>query len=354
MSCICVMAGGTGGHIFPGLALATSFLQKGEQVFWLGNDSGMEHSIVLEKHIPFLSVNFHAVRRSGFLTWIKSPFTLFFALLRTLVFFWRIRPDLVFGTGGYVCFPGYLAALLLRIPIAIHEQNAVSGLTNRFFSPFARLRFCAFPEVLSKGYHVGNPVRPEFLDEQPPSVRFRDREGPLRILVLGGSKGAVVFNDVLPEAVNLISLDERPVIYHQTGHHRRQMVQDAYGDYATVTVFEFMSNIIDVYRDVDFVICRAGAMTVTELTIIGLPALFIPYPYAVDDHQMMNAQFCVSCGSAYAVRQDLFTAEFLFNFLSSLTRDKCLEMAERAYCLSKTQATQDIISKCYLDLLRSK
>ncbi|WP_175330226.1 undecaprenyldiphospho-muramoylpentapeptide beta-N-acetylglucosaminyltransferase [Candidatus Ichthyocystis hellenicum] len=351
MSRICIIAGGTGGHIFPGLALANVFLQKGEKVFWLGNDFGMEYKIISESNIPFLSVNFRAVRNSGIFNWLKLPITLLFALYRSLSFLRQICPDLILGMGGYVCFPVYLAAFLLRIPFVIHEQNAIAGMANRICSPLARLRFCAFPEALPNSRHVGNPVRPEFLKEQEPCIRFKGREGALRVLVLGGSKGAVVLNQMIPKAANLLPLEKRPFIYHQTGLGREGTVKDAYGTYETVTVFEFTSNIIDIYRDVDFVICRAGAMTVTELTVLGLAALFIPYPYAVDNHQMMNAQFCVSAGAAYVLCQENLTAEWLSNFLSSLTRSQCLEMAERARGVSKIHATQDIVEECYRVLL---
>ncbi|WP_157722251.1 MULTISPECIES: undecaprenyldiphospho-muramoylpentapeptide beta-N-acetylglucosaminyltransferase [Candidatus Ichthyocystis] len=351
MSRICIIAGGTGGHIFPGLVLANVFLQKGEKVFWLGNDFGMEYKIVSENNIPFLSVNFRAVRNSGIFSWLKLPITLSCSLYRSLSFLRRVCPDFVLGMGGYVCFPVYLAAFLLRIPFVIHEQNAIAGMANRVCSPLARLRFCAFPKVLPNSFYVGNPVRPEFLREQEPYVRFKGRNGSLRVLVLGGSKGAVVLNQIVPKAVNLLPLTNRPVIYHQTGFGRESSVRDAYGTYETVKVFEFTSDIIEIYRDVDFVICRAGAMTVTELTVLGLAALFIPYPYAVDNHQMLNAQFCVSAGSAYVLCQDNLTAEWLSDFLSSLTRGRCLEMAERARSISKTQAAREIVEECYQVLL---
>lgn len=345
--CALIMAGGTGGHIFPGLAVAESLRDAGWRVHWLGVPGNMESQHVPQRGFAFEAVEFGGVRGKGVLSLALLPLRLLKAFWQSLQVIRRVQPDVVVGLGGYITFPGGMMSVLMGKPLVLHEQNSVAGLANKVLAGVADRIFCAFPHVLKKGIWVGNPLRQNFLNKPSPATRFAGRTGPLKVWVVGGSLGAQALNDIVPQALALMATAQRPEVVHQSG---AKQIDALRANYAKVGVQAELTPFIDdtaqAFADADLVICRAGASTVTEIAAIGAAAIYVPFPFAVDDHQTTNAHFLVQQGAGWLMPQAQLTPESLAARLSSLTREELLVCAEKAWALKKTQATQDVVAAC--------
>jgi len=350
--CALVMAGGTGGHIFPGLALAQALRERGWQVQWLGGagtpaQPSMESRLVPTQGFAFASIDFSGVRGKGFMTLARLPWRLLCACWQSLAVLRRVRPNVVLGLGGYITLPAGLMSVLLGKPLVLHEQNSVAGLANKVLSSLARRVFTAFPNVLKKGRWVGNPLRAAFLHVPEPTSRFAGRSGPLQVLVLGGSLGAQALNEIVPRALALIPAPDRPLVLHQSGAAQIEALRANYaqaGVQAQLT--PFIDNTAPALADADLVICRAGASTVTEIAAVGAAALLVPFPFAVDDHQTSNARFLADQGAAWLRSQAELSPEWLAGFLQTTGRPALLERALAARELQKLDATEMIVAAC--------
>lgn len=346
---IVIMAGGTGGHVFPALAVAQEFQSHGAQVSWLGSPRGIEQRLVPEAGLPLFTLPIEGVRGRGPLGWLKAPGLILLAVWRALGVLRQTRPDLVIGFGGFAGGPGGVAAYLLRTPLVIHEQNAVAGTTNRLLARLAKKIFTAFPNVFAGAQVVGNPVRAEIANLPAPEQRFADRSGPLRLLVLGGSLGARFINELLPETLALLPETERPQVRHQAGGGHGESTHALYRQQGVdAVVDEFIDDMAEAYVWADLVICRAGALTVSELTQVGLAAILIPFPQAIDDHQTHNAGLLTDGNAAQAIQQSDLTAEGLARHLTEdfNSRDKLLEMAQNGRQLAMANAAEQIVQHC--------
>ncbi|MBU2286060.1 MAG: undecaprenyldiphospho-muramoylpentapeptide beta-N-acetylglucosaminyltransferase [Gammaproteobacteria bacterium] len=341
------MAGGTGGHIFPGLAVAEALRGRGWRVHWLGAPGGMEERLVPPRGFAFEPVRFGGVRGKG-------PLTLFMLPMRLLRAFWesigvlrRVRPDVVVGLGGYITFPGGMMSVLLNRPLVLHEQNSVAGLANKVLASVADRVYSAFPGAFKKAEWIGNPLRAEFTTQAPPARRFAGRSGPLRLLVVGGSLGARALNSVVPKALALIAPQDRPTVTHQSG---AKQIDELRANYAAAGVEGELTPFIDdtatAYADADLIVARAGASTVTEIAAVGAAALFVPFPSAVDDHQTTNAHFLVDAGGGWLVQQTELTAELLADLLQKTGRPALLERAEKAWAMRKCDAVDVVVRAC--------
>ena len=345
--CALVMAGGTGGHIFPGLAVAEALRAKGWRVHWLGVPGSMEQQLVPPRGFAFESVDFGGVRGKGLGTLLRLPLRLAKACWQSAQVLRRVKPDVVLGLGGYITFPGGVMAVLLGKPLVLHEQNSVAGLVNKLLARVAKRVFTAFPKVLPNGLWVGNPLRPEFLRQADPATRFADRTGRLQLLVVGGSLGAKALNDTVPQALALIPVAQRPQVRHQSGAKQMDALRASYaaaGVEANLT--PFIDDAATAYAHADLVICRAGASTVTELAAVGVAALFVPFPAAVDDHQTSNAQFLVQSSGGMLVRQRDLTAQTLAKMLQNLERLTLVQYALEAKKMQKIGATEAVVAAC--------
>lgn len=345
--CALVMAGGTGGHIFPGLAVAEALRARGWRVHWLGAPGGMEARRVPPHGFAFEAVDFGGVRGKGALTLALLPLRLLRAFAQALGVVRRVRPDVVVGLGGYITFPGGMMGVLLGRPLVLHEQNSVAGVANKVLAGVADRVFTAFPGALRQGEWVGNPLREAFLCQPEPAQRWANRQGPLRLLVVGGSLGAQALNETVPRALALLAPHERPRVLHQGGERQIDALRDHYaaaGVEAELT--PFIEDAATAFADADLVLCRAGASTVTELAAVGAPALFVPFPHAVDDHQTVNARFLVEAGAAWCVSQAELSPQGLADFLRGLDRARLLTMAEKARRCRKTDATGAVVAAC--------
>lgn len=349
---VMIMAGGTGGHVFPALAVAQDLRARGMDVFWLGTRSGLEGRIVPEAGIPMEWIEVQGLRGSGLMRWLAAPFKLSLAMLQSLKVLRRQRPRVVLGMGGFVTGPGGVMAWLLGIPLVIHEQNAVPGMTNQWLSRIAHRVLEAFPGSFGQQRHaqaVGNPVREDIADLPEPSVRMAERAGPLRLLVLGGSLGAQALNETVPAALGLLAQDERPQVRHQAGRDKEQATMAAYEKAGVeADVRPFIKDMAEAYGWADLVICRAGALTISELAAAGVGALLVPYPYAVDDHQTRNAGFLVSAGAAELMSQDGLQPEGLAGRLRELcqSREWVLAMAQAARGLAQPLSARRVADIC--------
>ncbi|MDE2606998.1 MAG: undecaprenyldiphospho-muramoylpentapeptide beta-N-acetylglucosaminyltransferase [Burkholderiales bacterium] len=342
-----VMAGGTGGHIFPGLAVAEALRARGWRVHWLGAPDSMESQLVPPRGFPLETVAFGGVRGKGVKTLLVLPFKLLRACWQSLRVVRRVRPDVVVGLGGYITFPGGLVSVLLRRPLVLHEQNSVAGLANRVLARVAARVYSAFPRVLEKAEWVGNPLREAFLRQPAPEQRFAGRGGPLKLLVVGGSLGAKALNEIVPQALARIPANQRPQVLHQSGARQIDELRANYlkaGVHAELT--PFIEDTASAVAEADLVICRAGASTVTEIAAVGAPALFVPFPFAVDDHQTTNARFLVDAGGGWLVPQAELTPDKLATMLITLQREELLARAVAARKLAKTQATEQVVAAC--------
>lgn len=338
-----IMAGGTGGHVFPGIALAEAFAERGVESVWLGTEGGMEKAWVEKAGIPFDCIRIKGLRGNGLLGWIKAPFNIIRAWWQARRIIAREAPDLVLGMGGFVCGPGGLAAKSLGIRLALHEQNAIPGMTNKWLTPLAWKVICAFPQSVLRGEQVvtlGNPVRAglEAIDTvKPDSVRS--------LLVVGGSRGALALNQTVPKALALMPKEARPRVLHQTGEKTLDSARNAYAEAGVdAEVVPFIEDMVAAYRQADLVICRSGALTVSELMAAARPALMVPYPHAVDDHQTANAQALVALGGGEVIQQTDLTPENLAKKYQAWSEAERLKRAsERIRAQAPTRAAQRIV-----------
>jgi len=337
---VLIMAGGTGGHVFPALAVAEELKNRTVDVFWMGTEQGIESKLVPAAGFPIKYIQVQGLRGNGLLGWILAPFKLVRAVIEALRVIKQIKPDVVLGLGGFASGPGGLAAKLTAKPLVIHEQNAIPGLTNKILSHLAKKVMegfsQSFPEKVKADW-VGNPVRASIENLAEPQQRFKDRVGPLRLLVLGGSLGARALNTFIPQALALMDEKQRPQIKHQCGQKHIEECRQAYA--ATEVDAEITAFIDDMavsYAWADLVICRAGALTIAEIAATGVAALLVPYPYAVDDHQTHNAAVLVNVGAAKLIQEKVLTAEMLATEIKRLNddREQLLTMAKAA----RTQA----------------
>jgi UDP-N-acetylglucosamine--N-acetylmuramyl-(pentapeptide) pyrophosphoryl-undecaprenol N-acetylglucosamine transferase len=347
MATALVMAGGTGGHIFPGLAVAEALRSRGWRVHWLGAPDSMEAQLVPPRGFPLETIAFGGVRGKGLKTLLLLPLKLLRAFWQSIRVVRRVQPDVVVGLGGYITFPGGMMSVLLGRPLVLHEQNSVAGLANKVLAGVADRVYSAFPDVIRKGEWVGNPLREAFLRQPAPEQRFAGRSGPLKLLVVGGSLGARALNEIVPKALALIPEALRPRVLHQSG---AKQIEELRANYAAAGVQAELTPFIDdtatAFAEADLVVCRAGASTVTELAAVGAPALFVPFPSAVDDHQTTNARFLVDAGAGWLVRQSDLTPAFLADVLQKLDRPELLRRAVAAKRLEKTQATEQMVAAC--------
>ncbi|QRR36545.1 undecaprenyldiphospho-muramoylpentapeptide beta-N-acetylglucosaminyltransferase [Hydrogenophaga sp. YM1] len=341
------MAGGTGGHIFPGLAVAEALRARGWRVHWLGAPGSMESRLVPPRGFALETVEFGGLRGKGLVTKLLLPLNLLRAFWQSLQVVRRVKPDVLVGLGGYITFPGGMMGVLLGKPLVLHEQNSIAGLANKVLAEVADRRFCAFPNALSKAQWVGNPMRAAFLNQPAPAERFAGRTGPLRLLVVGGSLGAQALNRVVPQALALIPEAQRPVVLHQSGE---KQIDELRANYASAGVAAeltpFIEDTASAYAEADLVIGRAGASTVTELAAVGAASLLVPFPAAVDDHQTHNARFLVDAGAAWLEAQAGLTPDKLALLLQGLDRAQLQAMAEKARAVAKTGATEAVVGAC--------
>jgi UDP-N-acetylglucosamine--N-acetylmuramyl-(pentapeptide) pyrophosphoryl-undecaprenol N-acetylglucosamine transferase len=345
--CALVMAGGTGGHIFPGLAVAEALREAGWRVHWLGAPNSMESQLVPPRGFAFEAIDFGGVRGKGLKTLALLPLRLLKAFWQSLQVVRRVQPDVVLGLGGYITFPGGMMASLCGKPVVLHEQNSVAGMANKVLAQVADRVFTAFPQVFKTGQWVGNPLRQAFTQQATPAERFAGRSGPLRVLVVGGSLGAKALNDIVPQAMAWIPEEQRPEVIHQSGAKQIDALRANYqaaGVQAELT--PFIDDTATAFAQADLVICRAGASTVTELAAVGVAALFVPFPFAVDDHQTTNARFLVEQGGGWLVQQSELTAESLAARLKNLDRSQLLACAQKAHEQKKTNATREVVMAC--------
>lgn len=341
-----VMAGGTGGHIFPALAVAETLREQGWRVVWLGNPEGMEARLVPARGFEMVGLRFDALRGKGILRKLLLPMNLLRGFWQAAKAIRQVQPDVVLGMGGYITFPGGMMASLLNRPLVVHEQNSVAGLANRVLAGVADRILTGFPKVLGKGVWVGNPVRPDIAQLLPPAERFQGREGVLRLLVVGGSLGAQALNDIIPKGIGLLPSGERPQIVHQAGEKH---IESLKANYLAMGVpahcVPFIEDMAGAYEWADLVICRAGALTVAELAAAGVASILVPFPHAVDDHQTGNAKFLVDAGAAFLLLQSDLTPEAV-TLIRNYSRGQLLEMAEKARSLAKPHATETVANIC--------
>jgi len=341
-----VMAGGTGGHIMPALAVADELRARGWRVVWMGNPDGMEARLVPQKGYEMAWVRFTALRGKGLLRKLLLPFNLLRGFWQARREIARIQPDVVLGMGGFITFPGGMMASLANRPLVIHEQNSVAGLANRVLAGVADRVLTGFPQALAKGEWAGNPVRAEIAALPAPAARYAGRSGVLRILVVGGSLGAQALNENLPKALALIPAAERPEIVHQAGEkHLSALLANYEAAGVKAHCVAFIEDMAGAYDWADLVICRAGALTVAELAAAGIASILVPFPHAVDDHQTGNARFLSNAGAAILLPQTDLSPERLA-LVRDMGREQLLQMAENARALAKADATAAVAKVC--------
>ncbi len=352
---ILIMAGGTGGHIYPALAVAKVLCARSQPVVWLGATNGLESEVTDRHGLPFESIVVSGLRGSGLLRWLFGPFRVTRAVFNAAKIVRRRNPAAVLGMGGYASGPGGIAAWLLGRPLVIHEQNAVAGLTNRLLARFARVVLAAFPGSFAASRKlklVGNPVRAEIEALAPPEARYQARSGRLRLLVLGGSLGAKSLNNCVPRALAEIPADERPQVMHQCGKATHAECLDNYEQAGvSADVLPFIDDMAAAYANADLVICRAGALTLAEIMAAGLPAVLVPYPHAVDDHQTANAAPLVRAGAAVTLRDDQLQPAALLAAVKELgvDREALTRRASAARALHQA-GTDKVIADICLEL----
>ncbi|MBN8441437.1 MAG: undecaprenyldiphospho-muramoylpentapeptide beta-N-acetylglucosaminyltransferase [Thauera sp.] len=347
MKTLMVMAGGTGGHIFPGVAVAEMLRAKGWHIVWMGNPDGMEARIVPQRGYGMAWVRFGALRGKGLLRKLMLPLNLLSGFAQALRELRRVKPDVVLGMGGYITFPGGMMAALLGRPLVLHEQNSVAGLANRVLAGVADRVLSGFPAVLKDANWVGNPVRDEIAAVAPPAARFSARSGPLRLLVVGGSLGAAVLNETVPQALARLPVESRPSVVHQAGEKQLEALRAAYAAAGVEgDLRPFIDDMARAYAEADVVICRAGALTVAELAVVGAASVLVPFPHAVDDHQTGNARFLADRDAAWLLPQDELNAERLAGILASMDRQRLLQVAENARAQARPRATEAVARIC--------
>lgn len=343
-----VMAGGTGGHVYPAMAVADYLKAQGWKIVWLCTQGGMENRLIEGKGYDKAMITMQGVRGKGLKGWLLLPVTLAKAFTQSMQAIRQHQPSVVLGMGGFAAFPGGLMAKLLGVPVVIHEQNSVAGLTNKVLSKFATRVLVAFPAAFgAKAELVGNPVRVDIAQVIEPEQRFSAHAGALRLLVVGGSLGATALNDVIPKALALLPVNERLQVIHQAGVKHIDVLQANYAQAGVVAdTRAFIDDMANMYAWADFVICRSGALTVAEVSAVGLGSLMVPFPFAVDDHQTTNAAYLAEHGAAMLVQQKELSAEKLADILQTLNREKCLDMAKKARALGKPEATDNVAAIC--------
>ncbi len=365
---VLIMAGGTGGHIFPALATAKLLTEQGVHIEWLGTEKGMEAKLVPENDYSINYIKIAGLRGKGIGTLLLMPFKLTGAIWRTFLIYKKIKPDAVLGMGGFVTGPGGIMAWLMRKPLVLHEQNAIAGLSNKLLFPLAKKVFTAFPEVFAdkkKTRVIGNPLRKEITEIMAPDQRLpakwsEQEDKTLNILVIGGSLGALALNEQIPKIIGNMAHSlaqgrsdfSKINVRHQCGEQHLQITQknykkvNNYQQYVSFEIFAFINNMAKNYQWADLVICRAGALTISELSSVGIASLLIPFPFAVDDHQTENAHYLANEGAACLVQQSELKSKQTNDFLQHLTRDKLLAMAVKARHLANNNAAQIIADEC--------
>jgi UDP-N-acetylglucosamine--N-acetylmuramyl-(pentapeptide) pyrophosphoryl-undecaprenol N-acetylglucosamine transferase len=344
---ILIMAGGTGGHIMPGLAVAEEMRAAGWEVVWLGAKGGMEERLVPPRGYRAAWIRARALRGKGLIAQLLLPANLLLAFWQSARALFRERPDVVLGMGGYVAFPGGMMASLFARPLALHEQNAIAGLANRVLRHVADKVMAAFPDALRGAEWTGNPVRAEIAAIAEPRARYAARGGALKLLVIGGSLGAKALNDAVPAALARMPEAQRPQVVHQAGAQHLDAVRAGYAALGVAAeVMDFIDDMAARYAQADVVVCRAGAMTIAELAAAGVPGILVPFPHAVDDHQTANARFLVEQGAALLLPQRDLTPQRLAELLGGLDRARLLDMALKARALGKPGAARLVAERC--------
>ncbi len=342
-----VMAGGTGGHVYPAMAVADYMQEHGWNIVWLCTEGGMENRLIEGKVYKKAMITMRGVRGKGFLGWILLPIKLVAALKQSFAAIQLHQPNVVLGMGGFAAFPGGLMAKILGKPLVIHEQNSIAGLTNKSLSLIANRILAAFPSAFGDGAElIGNPVRADITQLLPPEQRYSQRTGKLNLLVVGGSLGAQALNDVLPKALANLPIGTFNIV-HQAGEKHIAALQANYQAASVAADTKaFINNMAEQYAWADVVICRAGALTVAELACVGVASILVPFPHAVDDHQTYNAKYLSDAGAAQLIQQTEFNVEKATEMLRNLTREICLNMAIKAKQLAKPEATQTVAKIC--------
>ncbi len=349
---IMIMAGGTGGHVFPALAVAEYLTAQGWRVVWLGAKTGMEATLVPKHGYDMAWVRFSGLRGKGLLRALALPANLLLAFWQSARAILARRPDVVLGMGGYISFPGGMMAYLLQRPLAIHEQNSVAGLANKVLSRLADRVLQAFPDAFPGAQLSGNPVRREIVALAPPRARYAARAGRLKLLVLGGSLGARALNEAMPRTLALLPEETRPEVTHQAGAQHLEALRQGYAAAGVrAEALAFIDDMARRYGEADAVICRAGALTIAELACAGVASILVPFPHAVDDHQTANAKFLSARGAAVLLPQAELSTNRLADLLRGLTRERLLEMAEKARALGKPDATE-VVARACMELAR--
>ena len=348
-----ITTGGTGGHVFPGLAVGARLIAKGWRVFWLGTREGIEAKLVPQHGVDFEGLSFRGVRGKGLRTLLLGPYALLAACLAARAVIRRRMPDIVLGFGGFASFPGGLMGTAAGRPLVLHDANAVAGLATRVLAYGADRILLGFPQAL-RGRHakivewVGNPLRDAICELPPPSQRFAGRGGPLRLLVVGGSLGAQALNDLVPAALAQMHAGARPQIVHQAGERHIEALRSGYAQAGVqAECVAFIDDMATRYAWADFVICRGGALTISELAAVGLGAIVVPLPGAIADEQSANAQFLVDAGAAWMEPQGQLTPARLVERLRSLDRSRAAAMAEAAHAQGKRDAAARVAEACF-------
>lgn len=341
------MAGGTGGHIFPALAVADYLRDQGWKVVWLGARTGMEATLIPQHGYSVEWIRFSGLRGKGLIRMALLPLNLLIAFCQSARAIFRVRPDVVLGMGGYIAFPGGMMAALFNRPLVLHEQNSIAGLSNRVLAQVADRKLVGFPQALKSSEWTGNPVRRDIAMLAEPESRFRNRRGNLKLLVVGGSLGAQALNEAIPHALALMPEAGRPEVVHQAGEKHIAVLDKHYREAGVkATTLAFIDDMAGAYASADLVICRAGALTVAELAVAGIASVLVPFPHAVDDHQTHNARFLSERMAALLLPQDELTPRRLADLLLGFTREKLLDMARRARALGKPEATRIVAEHC--------
>lgn len=351
---VMIMAGGTGGHIFPAIAVAEILMANNVAVSWLGTRKGIESELIPQRGIDLNYLNIEGLRGRGLLALLRAPFKLLSSVLQACSVIGQFNPSVVLGMGGFASGPGAVAAKLKGIPLVIHEQNSVAGTTNKLSAKLATRIMQGFPNTFKKAEWCGNPIRAEIAALHHDSGRLENRSGPLRVLVLGGSRGALAINKIVPQALALIDSQYRPEVLHQVGGQHLELTQNLYLEQghdinsSAISLVPFIDKMDEAYAWADFVICRSGALTVAELTAVGLGAFLIPFPYAIDDHQTVNGQWLVDSGAAEMLAESNLTAQKLAKYIKQIAenRDQCIAMSNCAKTIAKLGAADRVAEVC--------
>jgi UDP-N-acetylglucosamine--N-acetylmuramyl-(pentapeptide) pyrophosphoryl-undecaprenol N-acetylglucosamine transferase len=345
MKTILIMAGGTGGHIFPGLAVAEQMRAAGWDVVWMGARGGMEERLVPKHGYRAAWIRAKAARGKGIVQKLLLPANLLYSFWESARHIRKLRPNVVLGLGGYVAFPGGMMASLWNRPLALHEQNAIPGLANKVLAQISDKVMAGFPQALKGAEWTGNPVRADIAAIPSPEGRFAGRQGPLKILVVGGSLGAQALNEAMPKALAL--LDNRPTVVHQSGEKHLDALKKHYKEAGVQgELLAFIDDMARRYAEADLVICRAGAVTIAELSAGGMASLLVPFPHAVDDHQTANARFLAERGAALLLQQRELSPQTLAQMIQGLDRTRLLDMARKARALGKPDAARIVAERC--------